>query len=107
MSFVTPWVSRRASALSVSWVLLRLLHLLAPLPSASAMPPDPACLRPGAARGFPLTTWRGGSCLRGEGLGLTPSLPLGVQEGAGTGLLSQFDSPPGRKCTVLMRPPWI
>lgn len=53
MSFVTPWVSRRASTLSVCWVLLLgpppcLLHLLAPLPSASAVPPDPARLRPGA-----------------------------------------------------------
>ena len=100
MSFVTPWVSRRASTLSVCWVLLRVLLRVSYISWLPSPPRQPCPLtRPvsgrGRARGFPLTTWRGGSCLRGEGLGLTPSLPLGVQESAGTGWLSQFDSPRG------------
>lgn len=84
----------------------------------------------GQAHRFPLPTWRGGSCLRGEGLGArTPEggrgpdtqLPAGSPgrrrcgvhvdgkqgEVPGTGLLSQFASPPGRRGAALMRPPWF
>lgn len=79
------------------------------LPSASAVGPRPACLRPGQAASGLFPPERGGVLPEGcEGAGADTQPPAeGAREGCGgTGLLSQFDSQ-GGKAPLLLRLPWI